>query len=461
MTAHQLNTIRIICLLAIWAILSFCFQVPSGMTLQAWRMLILFCITILSIICNIAPIYCILLTSVLIANLFGIIDIGTQAFTGFNTSVPWLLLFILGCASAINKTTIGMRIAYFFIKVLGKSTLGLAYGIVATETILAAIIPSNTARAASVGVPIVTSLTKYVSNSYGTPEKTIGSFLSLVYSSTSAICSGLFITAMVSNAVILQIAKQYGINITWLSWFFERIIPYSIMMLVIPIILYCTIRPKTPNLDQVRQKIITKLNTMPIMCKEEKIIICVFSFMLLLWIFSEYINIPIITTTIIGLCVFLFLKIITIEKWLADKSTINMFFMLGFLISYVNCLIEYGAINWFNNKIAELIAIFPQHLKMYALSTIYFLSSYFFSGEGTKILALNIPFVATGITFGLDKHTLITTLAVFSTTSSVLSYYSGPTSLLLYNTGYTGAAKWMGIGVVNAIAIIIIWFCFF
>ena len=453
-----MKIIRIISIIAVWAVLSFCFSEPSGMTLQAWRMLVLFGATIFSIVCNIAPIYYILLVSIFFASIFNIINIETQAFTGFGSNVPWLLLFILGCTKAINKTTIGVRIAYFFIKIFGRNILGLAYGIMSTEAVLAAIIPSNTARAASVGLPIVESLAQCTSEGNLTRERHVGSFLSLVYTSASAICSGLFITAMVSNSVIVQIAKQQGVNITWLSWVGERIIPYCLIMFVIPVVLYFIIRPSVSNFSVLRKNISDKLSNMPALNKQEKIIIAVFAIMLLLWIFSGYIDIPIITTTIIGLCIFLVLNIVTIKDCFSDFSTINMFFMLGFLISYINCLVEYGAIDWFNTKIAELVAVFPQHARLYALSLIYFLSSYFFSGEGTKILALNMPFVITGVAFGIDKHTIITTLAVFSTASSVLSYYSGPASILLYSTGYTSALKWMSIGFLNAVIIVCIWF---
>ena len=130
--------------------------------------------------------------------------------------------------------------------------------------------------------------------------------------------------------------------------------------------------------------------------------------------------------------------------------------MLGILISYINCLVEYGAIAWFNGHIADFVGKF--HYKLYVLTTIYFFAHYFFSGEGTKIIALNLPFLLTGLSFGLDKMELITTLSLFSTASSVISNYSGPVAIMMYNTGYTKASRWFLIGLVFSAVIITTWF---
>ena len=45
-----------------------------------------------------------------------------------------------------------------FVKLFGKSTLGLAYGLSAAETLIAPAMPSTTARAGGVFMPIINSL---------------------------------------------------------------------------------------------------------------------------------------------------------------------------------------------------------------------------------------------------------------------------------------------------------------
>ena len=48
--------------------------------------------------------------------------------------------------------------ATIFVKLFGKSTLGLAYGLSAAETLLAPAMPSTTARAGGIFMPIINSL---------------------------------------------------------------------------------------------------------------------------------------------------------------------------------------------------------------------------------------------------------------------------------------------------------------
>ena len=61
-------------------------------------------------------------------------------------------------AQGFQKTGLGERVATIFVKVFGKSTLGLAYGLSAAETLLAPAMPSTTARAGGIFMPIINSL---------------------------------------------------------------------------------------------------------------------------------------------------------------------------------------------------------------------------------------------------------------------------------------------------------------
>ncbi|MDL0110317.1 anion permease [Campylobacter felis] len=61
-------------------------------------------------------------------------------------------------ARGVIKTGLGERLAYYFISIFRKRTLGIAYSIVASETILAPITPLNTARAGAIINPIVQAI---------------------------------------------------------------------------------------------------------------------------------------------------------------------------------------------------------------------------------------------------------------------------------------------------------------
>ncbi len=63
--------------------------------------------------------------------------------SGFAHPVTWLVLAAFFIARGFIKTGLGTRVAYFFIPVLGRTSLGLGYGLVVSDLFLAPAIPST------------------------------------------------------------------------------------------------------------------------------------------------------------------------------------------------------------------------------------------------------------------------------------------------------------------------------
>ncbi|KAE8815848.1 2-oxoglutarate/malate translocator, chloroplastic [Hordeum vulgare] len=80
------------------------------------------------------------------------------AFSAFTNEVIWLIVISFFFARGFIKTRLGDRIATYFIKWLGGSTLGLSYGLTVSEACIAPAMPSTTARAGGVFLPIIKSL---------------------------------------------------------------------------------------------------------------------------------------------------------------------------------------------------------------------------------------------------------------------------------------------------------------
>ena len=104
-----------------------------------------------------------------------------KALAGFSNTTVWLIVAAFFIAEGFLLTGLGRRIALLFVTRLGKSTLGLSYGMALTDLILAPATPSNTARCGGVVYPVVASLSK-LENSHPEPEesrKRLGAFLTL------------------------------------------------------------------------------------------------------------------------------------------------------------------------------------------------------------------------------------------------------------------------------------------
>ena len=443
------------------AVFAWLFLEPQpGLSKDGLHMIIIFVASMAGIMLDICPPVAFLFMVMLAANLTGTIE-AKQGFSGFENIVPWLLFLVLSLTKVITKTTLGMRLAYIFMKYFGKGIIGLSYSIILTEFFIAPILPSNTARGASVGLPLVKSLSQYISSQIkGISEKSIGGYLTILYSYSNAICSAMFITAMISNAIILESMNSIDIEMTWLMWVKFTIIPCSIILLLLPFIIRIICNPKVSNLGNIKDLAAKNYTELGKLTEKEKFIILTFGIMLFMWIFSTQIGVPVIVTTLLGVCVFLLLGILDVKEMMSSYSTFNAVFMLGILISYVNCLISLGAISWFSGVISASIGDFDPKISFLILSIVYFFTHYFFTGEGSRIIALYTPFLATGIALGIDKITVAMTLAVFSSMSDVLANYTCTVSLTMFSTGYITAKKWFLCGIIVAFISMIIWFTY-
>lgn len=110
---------------------------------KAWHILTIFIVTILGLILKPLPMGGTALIAMVIAILTKTITLD-MALSGFSNETVWLVVFALFIANGFSTTGLGKRIAYYFTALLGKNSLGLAYGMLMTDLILAPAIPSVT-----------------------------------------------------------------------------------------------------------------------------------------------------------------------------------------------------------------------------------------------------------------------------------------------------------------------------
>lgn len=162
---------------AVGLILRFFVPRPVEVSPQAWQLLAIFLSTIAGLVLSPLPVgawaFLGLTTSVVTRT----IPFAT-AFGAFTNEVIWLIVISFFFARGFVKTGLGDRIATYFVKWLGKSTLGLSYGLTISEAIIAPAMPSTTARAGGVFLPIIKSLSLSAGSRPGDPSaKRLGSYL--------------------------------------------------------------------------------------------------------------------------------------------------------------------------------------------------------------------------------------------------------------------------------------------
>ena len=193
---------------ALWLV-----PVPEGLEANAWHLLAIFLATIVGIITKALPMGGMTMLALTLLSASQTLTI-KETLSGFSNPVIWLIVLAFFIAKSFVKTGLGIRIAYLFIALLGRKSLGLAYGMAMTDLALAPAIPSSTARGGGIVYPVVKSLAITFDS---TPEKNtqrkIGAFLIQSAYHCNIITSAMFLTAMAANPMIASFPLFY-INCT-------------------------------------------------------------------------------------------------------------------------------------------------------------------------------------------------------------------------------------------------------
>ena len=141
---------------------------------------------------------------------------------------------------------------------VGKKTLGLSYGLIATDLVLAPAIPSNTARAGGIVYPLARASAKAFGSEPddGTAHK-IGSFLVRATFQGNVITSATFLTAMAANPLAAKLASQMHVSVSWGQWAVAAIVPGIASLILMPLVIYKLYPPEikeTPGASQLARK---------------------------------------------------------------------------------------------------------------------------------------------------------------------------------------------------------------
>jgi di/tricarboxylate transporter len=240
--------------------------VPSGVTRNAWQLLAIFLATIVGIITQPLPLGAVALLGLGASVLTKTLTFAA-AFSAFGDPIPWLIALAFFFARGFIKTGLGNRIAYQFVSLFGSSSLGLGYSLVFSEALLAPAIPSVSARAGGIFLPLVKSLCVACGSNVGDgTEERLGSWLMLTCFQTSVISSAMFLTAMAANPLSANLTfntiKQ---TIGWTDWAKAAIVPGLVSLIVVPLILYLIYPPtvkSSPDAPKLARERLEKMGPM-------------------------------------------------------------------------------------------------------------------------------------------------------------------------------------------------------
>jgi len=418
----------------------------------------IFVTTILGIILKPLPMGAVAMIGIAVTALSGTLSIA-DSMSGFSDVVIWLIVLAFFISRGFIKTGLGARIAYNFMALLGRRTLGLSYGLAATDLVLSPAIPSNTARAGGIVMPVMASLARaYGSRPDDGTARKMGSFLTLTAYQVDCVTSAMFLTAMAANPLAQKLAGDLKVDITWGGWALAALVPGLISLLVVPFVIYRLHRPEiteTPEAVEIAKGRLAELGPVK---RQEWMMLGVFVLLLVLWIFAKPLgDINPTTSALVGLAVLLLSGVLDwedIKKETGAWDTLVWFAALVMMAAFLNKL---GMVPWFSKTMGGMVAGKGWIAAFLVLALVYFYSHYFFASNTAHVASMYAAFLGVSVVAGAPPVLAALVLAFFSNLFAGMTHYGTGPAPVLFGTGYVEVGTWWRMGLLISVINIVIW----
>lgn len=437
--------------IAIWAL-----PTPDMVDPRAWQLLAIFVATVVGIIAKPLPMGAVSLIGLAAAVATRTLTIG-EALSGFSNATVWLVVAAFFVASGFIKTGLGARVAYSLVSMLGGSTLGLGYSLVASDLILAPAIPSNTARAGGVIFPILQSLAQAAPGGDPVRRGQTNAFLTLVAYNGTVITSAMFLTAMVANPLSVQFALDQGIAISWGLWALAAVVPGAVSLGLVPLVIYRLSPPGDARTPAARAAAKAALAGLGRISRGETLMAGIALALLLAWVLGPAIGFDVTASALLAVAALLLTGVLTWQDILGDHEAWNTFIWFAVLVMMATFLGQLGLIKWFTIQVDVLFAGVGWVPGLVGLSLIYFYTHYFFASNTAHVSAMYAPFLAVALSLGAPPLLAALLLAYFSNLFASLTHYGTAPAPLIFSSGHVTLGAWWRVGFVVSVVNIVIW----
>jgi len=434
------------------------YAVPKPITVkpEGWRLTGLFVATIVGQMVEPIPGGAIVLLAVAISSLIGGLTID-QALAGYGDKTAWLVLAAFFISRALLKTGLARRIALFFVRLFGRSSLGVCYALAASDCVLAGVIPSNGARTGGVILPIARSLSEIYGSEPGPTAGVFGAFVMAAIYQNACVTSAMFYTGQASNALAARLAAGFGYQVTWGSWFNAAVVPGIISLLVVPWLALRVMKPKVRRTPEAAEFAAKELTAMGPPSGAERILGVVFATVCGLWMSSSWTNVDVTVTALLGVLVLLITGVLSWQDVTREHAGWSVFVWYGGLIRLGTALNDTGVPKAFAEGVASL---FPGlgWVGLLALAlAVYFYSHYAFASITTHILAMYPAFLAVLVVKGAPLGLAVFSFAIFANLAASVTHYGTTPGPIIFAHGYVSRGQWWKTGLLASVVNLAIW----
>jgi len=447
---------RLAVVFALFAAIHWIAPRPAVVTPEGWRLFAIFAATIAGLILQPAPGGALALLAITLAALTGSLSI-QEALAGYADPTVWLVMAAFFISRALINTGLARRIALVFVRLFGKTSLGVCYSLALSDMILATIIPSNGARSGGVILPIVRSIAELYGSRPGPTAALLGAFLMTGVYQAICITAAMFFTGQASNPLAAQIAAQMGYPISWASWFAAGIVPGLCSLAVVPWLVMRLNPPEIRRTPEAAAFAARELKAMGPMKPQEILLALVFVTVCGLWATSSWHKLDITVTALLGSGLLLLTGVLRWEDVKGERAAWDIFIWYGGLLRLGRALNDTGVTAEFAKAVGGAFAAYTWPVLLAAALLVYFYAHYGFASITAHILAMYPPFLAVLAAKSAPLGLAAFAFACFANLSAGLTHYGTTPSPMFFAQEYVPFRRWWYVGFLISLANLAIW----
>jgi len=419
--------------------------VPEGLVPEAWHLFALFVAAIVAVVIGAFPILTASVLALAAAVLTGTLA-PAKAYSGFANGTILLIVVAFLVARAVVKCGLGERLGHLVVSAFGRSTLGLGYSVFLVDGVIAPAFPSNTARS-GVLYPLVLSVAEAAGARPGVEgRQRLGRFLMFSGIASLTVSSALWFTAMAANPLGAEIARGYGLEIGFGSWFVASSIPTLAAMALLPLVLYKVIGPEvtaTPEAPRAARRALAELGPLR---PHEKIVAATFAGMVGLWAAAATIGLDSTAVAFLGLGVLLATGVLTLGDIAKEGDVLATFIWFAVLFTLSGQLNELGFMGYLGERLAGALGGLSAAVAGVVLVVAYVLLHYLFVSQTAHLLALFGVFLDVGVKLGVPVGILAFLLLFATNFFSANTPQGSSANLLFAGSGYLSQGELYRLG---------------
>ncbi len=429
---------------------------PETVRPEGWRLTGIFLATVAGLVLQPIPGGAIVLAAVTLASVLGGLTIG-QALEGYGDPTVWLVMAAFFISRALINTGLARRIALFFVRLFGKSSLGVSYALSASDMVLATIIPSNGARSGGIILPIARSIAELYGSSPGATSRVLGCFLMTAVYQSICITSAMFFTGQASNPLAARIAGQFGYSVTWSGWFVAGLVPGFCSMLLVPWVVMKLNPPGVRRTPEAAKFADDELRAMGPVSTGEKILGIIFAGVCGLWVTSGWHGIDITVVALFGSVALLLTGVLSWEDVKSERAAWDIFIWYGGLLRLGKALNDTGVTTAFAKGVGSAWEGTTWVGLLAIALIVYFYAHYAFASITAHVLAMYPAFLAVLVAKGAPVGLMVFAFACFANLSAGLTNYGTTPSPMFFAQDYVPMSLWWRVGFVVSLVNIAIW----